>query len=217
MTAAARGTVLPRLVRAAALVLFASGIGCGSGVVSISPAEFDRLPRESRQEIFDAENDLVIAHNRLDDAEDHKRAAQAASNKLEDRWTRMSKRLTASNQAAKVPMARKVFDAQGAYLESEIAVASAEIEQSGVETDLSRARLLLVRQRQLARIGRVTAASLDPLQRSVTNLEASFKQASVATNAVRTRAEQQLEAWKAAEDDYTRSSGGDFDTVVWGD
>jgi hypothetical protein len=215
--AATAGAGSPRLVWAVAVVLSLSGLGCGSSVVSISPAEFDRLPRESRQEIFDAENDLVIAHNRLDDAEDHKRAAQMASSKLEDRWTHMSKRLTASNQGAKVPLARKVFDAQGAYLESEIAVASAEIDQSEVETDLSRARLLLVRQRQLARIGRVTAGSLDPLQKSVTTLEASFKQVSVATNAVRTRAEQQLEAWKAAEDDYTRSSGGDFDTVVWGE
>jgi hypothetical protein len=205
----------PRLLVAAALVLLAPGLGCGSGVVSISPSEFDRLPRESRQEVFDAENDLVIAKNREDDAEDHKHAAQAASTRLEDRWNRMSKRLAASNQQAKMPLARKVFDAQGAYLAAEIEVASAEIEQARVETDLSRARLLLVRQRQLARIGRVTVGSLDPLEKSVTALEASFKQASTGTNAVRTRAEQQLEAWKTAEDDYTRTSGGDFDTVVW--
>jgi hypothetical protein len=200
---------------AAALVLLAPGLGCGSGVVSISPSEFDRLPRESRQEVFDAENDLVIAKNREDDAEDHKHSAQAASTRLEERWNRMSKRLAASNQQAKVPLARKVFDAQGAYLAAEIEVASAEIEQARVETDLSRARLLLVRQRQLARIGRVTVGSLDPLEKSVTAFEASFKQASTATNTVRTRAEQQLEAWKTAEDEYTRTSGGDFDTVVW--
>jgi hypothetical protein len=205
----------PWLMLSAALLLVAPALGCGSGVVSISPSEFDRLPRESRQEIFDAENDLVIAKNREDDAEDHKHAAQTASTRLEDRWSRMSKRLAASNQQAKVPLARKVFDAQGAYLEAEIQVASAEIEQARVETDLSRARLLLVRQRQLARIGRVTAGSLDPLEKSVTALEASFKQASTGTGAVRTRAEQQLEAWKTAEDDYTRTSGGDFDTVVW--
>jgi hypothetical protein len=205
----------PRLVRAAVLVVAASGLACGSAAVSISPSEFDRLPRESRQEIFDAENDLVIAHNRQDDAEDHKHAAQAASSKLEERWARMSKRLAATNQQAKVPLARKVFDAQEAYLEAEVAVAGAEIDQSSVETSLSRARLLLVRQRQLARIGRVTVASLDPLEKSVTALEASFKQASTAANGVRVRAEQQLEAWKSAEDDYTRTSGGDFDTVVW--
>ena len=206
----------PRL--AVGFVVFfvlAPAVACGGGVVSISPSEFDRLPRESRQETFDAENDLVIAKNREDDAEDHKQAARAASTRLDERWTRMSKRLAASNQQAKVPLARKVFDAQGAYLQAEIAVASAEIEQARVETDLSRARLVLVRQRQLARIGRVTAGSLDPLEKSVTAYEASFKQASTATNAERTRAEQQLEAWKAAEDDYARTSGGDFDTVVW--
>jgi uncharacterized membrane protein YccC len=204
-----------RLARAVAVVLLGSGLGCGSTVVAISPSEFDRLPRESRQEIYDAENDLVIARNRQDDAEDHKRDAQAATSKLEDRWARMQKRLGSSGQAAKAPMARKVFDAQEAYLSAEIGVASAEIDQASVETDLSRARLLLVRQRQLARIGRVTAASLDPLQKTVTALEASFKKASVQTNAVRTGAERQLESWKAAEDDYTRTSGGDFDTVVW--
>src|SRR5262249_48817133 len=97
----------------------------------------------------------------------------------------------------------------------EIDVASAEIDQAEAETELSRARLLLVRQRQLARIGRVTAASLDPLQASVTTLEAAFKKTAAQTTAIRAHAEHQLETGKAAEDAYTRSSGGDFDTVVW--
>jgi len=75
--------------------------------------------------------------------------------------------------------------------------------------------LALVRQRQLARIGRVTGASLKPLEAAVATLETSLKAATTAATAVRTRAENGLEAWKAAEDEYARASGGDYDTVVW--
>jgi hypothetical protein len=198
-----------------ALGLGGCTLGCGSGAASLSAAEFDRLPRESRQEIFDAENDLVISHNREDDARDHRRSAEGELSRLEQRWTQISRRLSAAGQGARLPAARKVFDADAAYLGAEVQVASADIDLARVETKLSLARLILVRQRQLARIGRVAVGSLKPLEEAVTAADATFRQASTAANGVRAGAERQLEAWKTAEDDYTRTSGGDFDTVVW--
>ncbi len=186
--------------------------GC-SGFIGRS--DFDRLPHDARQEIFDAENDLVIARNREDTAEDRKKAMSQELSDLDVRWQRTEKRLTAANQGAKIPQARTVRDARASYLASEVQVASSEIQTTRLETDLSRARLALVRQRQLARIGRVTGASLKPLEAAVATLEASLKAATTAATAVRTRAENGLEAWKAAEDEYARASGGDYDTVVW--
>jgi len=47
---------------------------CGTSAPSLSRAERDRLPRDARQEIFDAENDVIIAHNRQDEAEERIRA-----------------------------------------------------------------------------------------------------------------------------------------------
>jgi hypothetical protein len=191
-------------------------VGCAGGS-TLSHADFDRLPRDARQEIFDAENDLIIARNRQDGAEDRKRNTTRAYTDLDKRWKRTAQRLTAAGQAAKIPQARKVVDAEGAYLSSEVQVASAEIQTTSLETELSRARLALVRQRELARIGRVTGASLKPLEATMTSLEARLKADATSATAVRTRAEGWLEAWKAAEDEYARASGGDYDTVVWGD
>jgi len=189
--------------------------GCGSGGEAISRSDFERMPRESRQEIFDAENDVVVAHNHQDDAQDRKEKAELAVSKLGERWKRTSTRLNASGQAAKISQAQRVFDAEAAYLGSEIKVADAESRSSEVETKLSRARLALVCQRQLVRIGRATTASLKPMEEDVNKLEATLKDYVNATNAVRTQAESQLKAWKSAEDDYARASNGDFDTIVW--
>jgi hypothetical protein len=201
--------------RSLLLLLFAVPLGCG---VSILPHnDFDRLPRDARQEIFDAENDLVIAKNREDAAEDKKRATLQVTHDLDLRWQRTTKRLTAAGQAGKLPQAKKVLDAEEAYLNAEVQVQNAEIQTSRVETELSRARLTLVRQRELARIGRVTGASLKPLEADVKTYETQLKAADATATTIRTRAEGWLEAWKAAEDEYARGSGGDYDTVVWVD
>ena len=51
---------------------------------------------------------------------------------------------------------RQVFDKHRAYLDAEVDVAAMGIRTTGMQTELSRARLQLVRLRQLARIGRMT-------------------------------------------------------------
>jgi hypothetical protein len=181
---------------------------CGSS--ELSHAEYERLPRDARQEIFDAENDLVIARNRQDDAEERKRAAERARGDLDQRWKRTSERL-----GAKVGTVRKVFDANIAYLDSEVDVAASDIRETRAGTDLNRARLELARQRELARIGRATVGSLKLLEGKVTSLEAAVKAAATAATAARTRASTQLEAWKTAEDSYAQT--GDYDAIVWGD
>jgi hypothetical protein len=200
---------------AASLALLSGGAlpGCAAG--ELSHDEYERLPRDARQEIFDAENDLVIARNRQDDAEEHKRMAERARGELDARWKRASDRLEAAKQGAKVGTVRRVFDAHIAYLDSEVDVATAEIRATRAGTELNRSRLELVRQRELARIGRATVGSLKELEAKVASLEAAVKDASTAATTARTRASTQLEAWKTAEDSYAQT--GDYDTIVWGD
>jgi hypothetical protein len=204
-----------RLVVFALLALLAVlASGCGNGTIHLSREEYDRLPHDSRQEIFDAENDLVIARNRQDDAVERKVKTDHAISEIEQRWKKATTRLTASGQGGRISQARKVFDTHKAYLSMDLDVAEATIKTTAVGTDVSRARLQLVRARQLARIGRVTLASLKPLEDNVTSLENQLKSATAAESSLRTKAQSQLDAWKAAEDEYARASG-DYDTGVW--
>lgn len=203
-------------MRAPALLLLAASVvlGCGSGVVELSREELDRLPRDSRQEIFDAENDLVIARNRQDDTDDKRRATEAALRELEERWARIEKRLSSSGQGGKIAAAHKVFEANKAYLRALLDILDASIDTTKLEAKLSQTRLVLVRQRQAARIGRATLGSLKPLEQDVTDAEAKVKSSSAAQIDLRTKAQTLLDAWKVAEDEFARSSN-DYDTGVW--
>jgi chromosome segregation ATPase len=189
-------------------------LGCGSSVVTLTADEYGRLPRDYRLELFDAENDLVIAKNHQDEAEDHRADAEKALDELAQKWKRANQRLSSSGQGAKVSGARHVYDANVAYLESQVAVASAAIRKGEVEVRVRRAHLDLVVQRQAARIGRAQVSTIKPLEDRVADLEKSLKAATAAEVDLRTKVQAQLNAWKVAEDQYA-SSANDYDTGVW--
>jgi hypothetical protein len=191
-------------------------MGCGSGAIELSGDEYARLPRDFRQEIFDAENGLVIARNREDEARDRATAAEGALDDLAQKWKKSSQAFAASGQAVKVPKAKVVHDAHVAYVTALGDVAEAAIRRAEVETRLSRARLDLVKQRQYARIGRATVSSLKPLEDRVTALETRLKAATSAEGDLRTKVQTQLTAWKTAEDAFIGGSA-DYDTGVWGE
>jgi hypothetical protein len=191
-------------------------LGCGGSGVHLTRDEYERLPREYRQEIFDAENDLVIARDSEDEAADRKAAAERALDDLAQTWRRTSQRLSASGQAARIDKARAVHESHVAYAKALVEVAEAAIRRAAANTRLSRGRLYLVRQRELARIGRATVASLKPLEDAVGDLERASKAASADELTLRTRVQTQLGAWKSAEDAYVATSG-DYDTGTWGD
>jgi hypothetical protein len=197
-----------------ALCAGAGAPACGSSLVVLSHEEFDRLPRDARQEIFDAENDLVIALNRQDEAEDRKTSSEEARRVFEERWKRTQNRLSSTGKAGRIDGARKVHDANEAYLDLLVDVAGASITTARAGVVLARARLVLQRQRAAARIGRATLGSLRPLEERVADAEAKVKGAVAAEEGLRTRAVSQLDAWKTAEDAYARGSN-DYDTGVW--
>jgi hypothetical protein len=191
-----------------------AGTGCGSGPTRLTREEYARLPREYRLEIFDAENDVVIARNREEEAQDHKAEAERTLAELNRGWKRTNARLGASSQAGNLPRARHVFDADVAYVEAQIDVASAAIRRAEAETALRKARLELVRQREAARIGRATVASVKGFEGNVAALEQKLKVAVAAEVELRTKVQGKLNAWKVAEDEYAASTN-DYDTGVW--
>jgi hypothetical protein len=115
-----------------------------------------------------------------------------------------------------IPKARNAFDLNVECATALVDVAHAAIGKAELDVRLNRARLHLVRQRQLARIGRATLASLKPFEDAVADLERSLKVASSEEVESRARVQSRLNAWKAAEDQYVAATG-DYDTGIWGD
>jgi hypothetical protein len=191
-----------------------SGTACGSGATILTREEYARLPHEYRLEVFDAENDVVIARNREEEERDRKAAAEKTLSDLEDGWKKTNARLSASGQAAKLPRARHVFETDVAYVEAQIDVASAAIRRAEAETQVRRARLELVRERQAARIGRAAVGSIKGFEDHVAALESKLKAATAAEVEQRTKVQGKLNAWKVAEDEYATSTN-DYDTGVW--
>ena len=196
------------------MVLLLAG-ACGTTAPSLSRAERDRLPRDARQEIFDAENDVTIARNRHDEAKDRLRALKVALDQLDERQGRSEKRLSATPAGpSRVSALRQVTRAEQDYLEARQEVAESDLEVAEQEVITARARLDLVKQRQLVRIGKVSLASLKDFERAIEAEEARGKQKRASSLDLRSRAQTRLDAWKAAQQGYA-SQTGDFDSGVW--
>jgi hypothetical protein len=188
---------------------------CASASPKLSRDERERLPLDGRQEIFDAENDVIIARNRMDMALEHLRLIEEALAQLDDRQDRSEKRLKANaDTAGNVSWLRKVTQAEQNYLEARRDVAEAEVEVAKQETRISKSRLDLVKQRQLVRIGKAPMASLKDYEQAIADQEARGKQSRSSSLDLRTKAQSLLDAWKAAQADYARQTR-DFDTGIW--
>jgi hypothetical protein len=188
---------------------------CGTSAPSLSRAERERLPRDARQEIFDAENDVIIAHNRKDEAVERLHALGVALDQLDERQDRSEKRLSAlGGGSSRVSPLRKVTRAEQDYLETRQEVAESDVEVAEQEITTARARLNLVKQRQLVRIGKVPLASLKEFEKAIEAQEVKGKQKRASSLDLRSRAQARLDAWKAAQEAYAGQTG-DFDSGVW--
>jgi hypothetical protein len=188
---------------------------CGTSAPSLSRNERDRLPRDARQEIFDAENDVIIARNRQDEAMDRLRAVREAMDQLDERQERSEKRLSSTpGGSSRISALRKVTRAEQDYLDARQDVAKAEVEVAAQETITARARLHLVKQRQLVRIGKEPLASLKDFEKAIEEEEAKVKEKRTSSLDLRSKAQSSLDAWKAAQEAYA-SQSGDFDSGVW--
>jgi hypothetical protein len=188
---------------------------CGSTAPSLSRAERERLPLDGRQEIFDAENDLIIARNRADLAADHLRSLDETIAGLDDVETRYERRLAASSTASqRTPLLRKVARAERDYLDARRDVATAEVVVAKQEIRIAQSRVSLVKQRQLVRIGKAPFASLTLFERAIDVEEAKGKETRSSSLDLRTKAQKLLDLWKYMQADYARQTG-DFDSGIW--
>jgi hypothetical protein len=204
----------PWAIAAFALVPLSVVAACGGGAVQLTQEEYARLPADGQREIFDAENDVVIAQNRQDEAKERERAVNGEVDEIEERGKRAEKRLSATNGGGRIGPARRALAAHVAFLKAENEVAAAAIRATALETGLARERLSLVRQRQLVRIGRAPMASLKDLEQRVAESEKKVQAARALDVDLHMRAQSQLGAWKNAEDEFARGTG-DFDTGIW--
>jgi hypothetical protein len=188
---------------------------CGSTAPQLSRDERERLPLDGRQDIFDAENDLVIARNRADLARDRLAEVEATLSGLDDARAQSQKRLGANSAtASRIPLLRKVTRAERDYLDARREVALAEVAVARQETRIAVARLSLAKQRQLIRIGKAPSASLKDFERAIEEQEAKGKQTRGSSLDLRTKAQGLLDAWKYAQAEYA-SQTGDYETGIW--
>jgi len=188
---------------------------CGSAVPSLSRNERERLPLDGRQEIFDAENDLIIARNRADLADDQLHGVESALAEL-DRILKRSESRLAANPATtgRIPLLRKVVRTERDYLDARRDVALAEVTVAAQEIRIAQVRVDLVKQRQLVRIGKAPFASLAAFERAIDEQEAKGKQTRSSSFDLRTKAQGLLDLWKYTQAEYAVQTG-DFDSGIW--
>ena len=188
---------------------------CGSTSPALSRDERERLPLDGRQEIFDAENDVIIARNRADMAQERLRAVEESLDQLGDRQDRSEKRLSANSATSgNISLLRKVTRAERNYLEARRDVALAEVAVANQETRIARVRLNQVKQRQLARVGKAPITSLAAYERALQDEEERGKQTRSSSLDLRTKAQSLLDAWKTSQSDYAGQTR-DFDSGIW--
>jgi hypothetical protein len=188
---------------------------CGSTAPSLSRNERERLPLDGRQEIFDAENDLIIARNRADLASDQLRDLESALDELDDIEKRYERRLAANPATSgRIPLLRKVVRTEGDYLDARREVALAEIRVATQEIRIAQVRVDLVKQRQLVRIGKAPVASLAAFEHAIDEQEAKGKETRSSSIDLRTKAQGLLDRWKLTQAEYAAQTA-DFDSGIW--
>src|SRR5207237_240676 len=101
--------------------------GCAAPTAQLSPDVLARLQRESRVEIYDRENDVVIARNREDEV--RLRIARLAHehDELVPRGKKMQERLTRAHGSGAGRIDRTV-QAKRAYLAAQVKLSNAQLD-----------------------------------------------------------------------------------------
>jgi hypothetical protein len=200
-----------RISRIAVVALAVAG--CGGSEYVLTADERERLPHEGKVALYDAENDVVIARSRRDEASAHLTALKRDIDSDGRRWKRISSALSKS-APQKIDPAKRAVTARRDYLDSEVSISQANIRTADAEIDAALARLGQVRQRQLVRSGRALIGTIAPWDEKVKVLERRAREVQRKELDLRTEAQKVYEKWKAQEDDYARTTG-DFDAIVW--
>ena len=202
-----RSTILAML--AVALV----GSACGSQP-QVEPQAIRRLPHDARQAVYEAENDVVIAKNRRDEARFEIARLGAECGAARAQWERSQERLKKAGGGDRVGKARHVLDAHLSYVSAEEDAADAALDRADVEVDLARARAEQVRFAQAVRYGIAPEAQMVVLDGEVTKLDEAARAAEKKQLDLHVKAIKAFEVWKQTAIEYARATK-DFDTGVW--
>jgi hypothetical protein len=188
--------------------------GCGGSNLNLTQDEVDRMPYESRLTIYDGENDVVIARSRRDEATRQIVALKHESDDLDKRLDRSIERFKKAKQNDRISPLKKAISARQKYLSAQISTSEAAVRSADVGIAVARARLDAVKQRQLARTGRATAATIEEYEAKVASLQKWEKETQRRELDIRVEAQKVFETWKQAEEEYARATG-DFDSGIW--
>ncbi len=187
--------------------------GCGGMHAELPEDLIYSLPRDERIVIYDAENDVVIARSRQDDAERRILKLRQDLKDLSERWDRTKERLDKTHND-RTSKAKDVYVAKRKYIDESLDIAKIGLDVSEAQVDAATARLELARARQLVRLGTLEEAKLKDFEEVVKDREKRSKDVDKKEVDMRIESQKSLTAWKDAEDAYARATG-DFDSLVW--
>jgi hypothetical protein len=198
-----------RLGLAASLYL----VACGSSQAHWNASSMERLPLDSRRVVYERENEVTIALNRRDDAQQTIERLEEERAGLDERQKRAESRLarTGGDRSSRV---RRVIDARRDWIEAQLEAARAAQQRTEGDLELARARLHTSRQQQLARMGLAPETSVAPFTETEKACEREAQKLEKRELDVRTTGNKAFERWKQAEDDYAQATG-DYDALVW--
>jgi hypothetical protein len=195
------------------LVAAIVGSACGSQP-KVETQVLRRLPHDARQAVYEAENDVVIAKNKRDEARLEIARLRAERSDARAQWDRSEERLKKGGGGDRLDRARHVLDAHLSYVSAEEDAADAGLDRADVEVDLARARAEQVRFGQGVRYGVAPEAQLAILDERVKKLDDEARAAEKKQLDLHAKAIRVFETWKQAAMEYARATH-DFDTGVW--
>ena len=195
-------------------------VGCASvPTADLTPDVLARMQREARIELYDRENDVVIARNRADEVRLRIASLQHDLDELGTKGKRMQKRVAERDQKNDTDSEgglTKTVRARRGYLETQLRLQRASLALAAGQVATSAAHLEQTRQRQLVRTGRALAATMARFDAQVKRLELAQKDLEKRELDLAQKSETAFQDWKTAEDEYAKSTG-DWDTGIWVD
>jgi len=204
-----------RLLRRIGWLALALAGGCAAPTANLPPDVLQRLQREARAEIYDRQNDIVIAQGRRDDVLLQLESLRRDGDEIDARAKRVATRLAKQPEGpVHVAAMKGTLAAHHAYLDAERKQAEAALDAADVDLALASARLEQTRQRQLVRTGRALAKAMAPFDARVDALEKRSSDLQRRVQDLRAETEKSYEAWKTAEEQHARAAG-DWDAGIW--
>ena len=200
------------------LALAAASPGCAAPQAQLPADVLQRMQAEARTAIYDRENDLSIARNRLDEAESQRAAVLRQRQHLDDSARRLRERFGKSGAggAARAQKLERPVAAHRGYLDAQLRQLGARHDVAEAQAYAAHARLQQTRQLELVRTGRALARSMEPFDKAVQERDEDVRAAERREGDRRIETEKAYQQWKAAEDEYAAATG-DWDTSVWTD